>query len=59
MRCRDLGEFCIEIPTNADGLRPGDNQLVLRVEDAAGRARSASLAFDWDPRPLALPICAI
>jgi hypothetical protein len=56
LRCRDLGEFCAEIPIGADDLRRGDNQLVLRVEDAAGRRSTASLAFDWNPRPPALPL---
>jgi hypothetical protein len=56
LRCRDLGEFCIEIPIGADDLRAGANQLAVRVEDAAGRARTATLAFDWDPRPLPLPL---
>jgi hypothetical protein len=56
LRCRDLGEFCVEIPIDADDLRQGDNQLDLRIEDAAGRASTASLAFDWDPRPLPLPL---
>ena len=56
LRCRDRGEFCVEIPIGADDLRRGDNQLVLRAEDAAGRASTASLAFDWDPRPLPLPL---
>jgi hypothetical protein len=56
LRCRDLGEFCIEVPVGADDLRHGDNQMVLRVEDAAGRASTASLAFDWNPRRLPLPL---
>ena len=36
LRCRDLGELCIEIPTGVDDLRQGNNELTLRVEDAAG-----------------------
>jgi hypothetical protein len=56
LRCRDLGEFCVEIPVDADDLRQGDNQLDLRIEDAAGRASTASLAFAWNPCPLPLPL---
>ena len=56
LRCRDLGELCIEIPTGADDLRHGDNELILRVEDAAGRASAARLAFDWNPRPMPMPL---
>lgn len=56
LRCRDLGEFSVEIPAGAEALRHGDNRLVLRTEDAAGRASTASLEFDWNPRPSHLPL---
>jgi hypothetical protein len=56
LRCRDRGEFCIEIGVGSDDLRHGDNHLVLRVEDGAGHVNTAALAFDWNSRPLHLPL---
>ncbi len=56
LRCRDLGEFCIEIPTTAPALQSGQNRLSIEVEDAEGRISGTDLTFEWDPAPLPLPL---
>lgn len=56
LRCRDLGEFCIEIPVDAPALQPGDNRLEIETEDAAGTAHRLAMSFAWDPTPLPLPL---
>ncbi|MEM7023749.1 MAG: hypothetical protein AAF637_14325 [Pseudomonadota bacterium] len=56
LRCRDLGEFCIEIAITAPALRPGENRLAIWVEDARGTLNTADLTFGWDPAPLPLPL---
>lgn len=56
LRCRDQGEFCIEIPVDDPALETGANSLAIRVSDAAEDAHEAVLGFDWDPSPPALPV---
>jgi hypothetical protein len=56
VRCKELGEFCVEIGIDDPALRAGDNRLVLATEDARGRRHEALLGFSWDPRPLPLPL---
>lgn len=55
LRCRHLGEFCIEIAVAHDALRVGDNRLLIEVEDAR-TTHVGALRFDWNPRPLPLPL---
>jgi hypothetical protein len=56
LRCKELGEFCIEIAVDDPALRAGDNHLVMSTEDAAGHRHVAELSFTWDPTPLPLPL---
>ncbi|MGE0503398.1 MAG: hypothetical protein AB7I79_21710 [Rhizobiaceae bacterium] len=53
LRCRHLGEFVIEIPT--ESLMPGRNALALTIDDGLGK-RAAEMTFDYDPTPPALPL---
>lgn len=56
LRCRELGDFAIEIPVASDALRPGENQLDIETEDSAGDAARTELQFVWDPTPPPLPL---
>lgn len=56
LRCRDQGEFCVEIPVDDPVLKPGENTLAIRVEDRAGALHETEVAFTWDPEPPALPL---
>jgi hypothetical protein len=56
LRCREPGEFCIEIPATAPELQTGDSDLMIEVEEADGRIEETSLLFTWDPMPLPLPL---
>ncbi len=56
LRCRDQGEFCIEIPADLGDLAPGENQLSIEVKDAAGAFHTAGMAFTWMPEPVPLPL---
>jgi hypothetical protein len=56
LRCKELGEFCVEIGIDDPALCAGDNRLVLVTEHARGRRHEAELDFTWDPRPLPLPL---
>jgi len=56
LRCRDLGDFTIEVPVTDAALAEGENRLAVAIEDAAGRNECATLAFAWDPRPVPLPL---
>lgn len=56
LRCRDLGEFCVEIPVTDPALKRGANILDLRSEDAAGRQYHCRVELEWDPTPVALPL---
>jgi hypothetical protein len=51
-RLRDLGDFNVEVPVASDELRPGQNELVIRVIDGTGVEGRVAVAFDWDPTPL-------
>jgi hypothetical protein len=56
LRCKELGEFCIEIPSEDPMILVGENRLLLEIEDAEGNHSSAELRFDWDPTPVPLPL---
>jgi hypothetical protein len=56
LRCREQGEFCVEIDAVDPELRVGQNDLEIRVRDAAGRTETKSFRFQWDPEPLPLPL---
>jgi hypothetical protein len=56
LRCREQGEFCVEIANNDAGLRVGANDVVLAFRDSAADKAEVSLHFDWDPEPLPLPL---
>ena len=56
LRCRDLGEFCVEIPVDAPALRTGGNELRLETEDAAGHRHGLTILFDWRPDAVPLPL---
>jgi hypothetical protein len=56
LRCKELGEFCVEIAIDDPALREGDNRLVLATEDTRGRRHEVELYFVWDPRPVPLPL---
>jgi hypothetical protein len=56
LRCREQGEFCVEIPAAHPGLKRGDNEVAIHVRDGAGRAESLVFRFDWNPEPLPLPL---
>ena len=56
LRCREQGEFCVEIATAEPELREGTNDLEIRVRDTAGRVETRSLCFRWNPEPVPLPL---
>lgn len=56
LRCRDQGEFCVEIPVDDPALAAGENVLQVQVDGRAGERHGASLAVTWNPEPLPLPL---
>jgi hypothetical protein len=56
LRCREFGEFCIEIPVDSTDLQKGDNHLQIEIETAGGNIEHSDLTFSWDPTPLPLPL---
>jgi hypothetical protein len=56
LRLWQLGDFNIEIATATPDLHAGDNQLVVEIEDRWKEIHRATLAFEWDPTPVALPV---
>jgi hypothetical protein len=56
LRCREQGEFCVEIGATDADLRTGGNEATLAFTDSAGREESCALRFDWNPDPLPLPL---
>lgn len=56
LRCREQGEFCVEIPTDDAGLRPGTNDVAITIRDATGFEQDFALQVDWNPEPLPLPL---
>ncbi len=56
LRCRDLGDFTIEIPIDHPALRTRDNRLNIDLTDAEGANIVESVQFDFDPTPVPLPL---
>lgn len=56
LRCKDLGEFCIEIPIDDPALKVGHNQIYLLTEDSVGHRHACSIELSWDPTPIPLPL---
>lgn len=56
LRCRNQGEFCIEIPVDEPALLPGGNVLDVETTDAAGNHATATMVFDWNPDPAPFPV---
>jgi hypothetical protein len=56
LRCKELGEVCVEIGVDDPALRTGGNNLILSTEDAAGHSCVAEINFDWNPEPIPLPL---
>ncbi len=56
-RLRDCpGTFNIEIPVDSTFLQEGWNRISIEIEDIGGTVDTFSAEFQWDPRPLSLPI---
>jgi len=55
-RLQSVGDFNIEIPVSSPCLVAGKNRLTIRVADTHGQAHEATMTFDWDPKPVPLPI---
>jgi hypothetical protein len=56
LRCREQGEFCIEIAAIDPALREGSNDLQIWARDSSGQQEKKTLHFHWDPDPLPLPL---
>ncbi len=50
------GWFNVEIPITSPILRPGKNELAVRVTDSTGHTIQGHVDFDWDPAPVSLPL---
>ncbi len=56
LRCRELGEFAIELPVETGALRAGENRVEIDVMDAAEQTARADILLVWDPTPPPLPL---
>jgi hypothetical protein len=56
LRCREQGEFCVEIAVNNPALSAGENQVAIAFKDSSGREDTARMQFHWNPEPLPLPL---
>lgn len=56
LRCRDQGEFCIEIDVDDPALEPGRNRVDVRMTGADGREAAAVMHFEWNQEPSRFPI---
>lgn len=56
LRCRDQGEFSVEIPAADGDLAIGENQLCITVEDGAGTIHGTEMVFNWSADPVDLPM---
>ena len=50
------GDFNIEIPVTSEDLKPGDNTLVMEIEDGEGERGDLEMRFSWNPHPVTLPL---
>jgi hypothetical protein len=55
LRCKDQGEFCVEIPVTSEALREGSNDLAVEIESRSGR-QVAAVSFSWDSNPVPSPL---
>ncbi len=51
LRCKDRGEFCLEIPATDAELKAGANRIVIAVA-----RQTLEFSLEWEPRPLPLPL---
>ena len=51
-RLKDRGDFNVEVPVASSELRARDNELSIRVVDAAGAEKTVRATISWDPTPL-------
>jgi hypothetical protein len=56
LRCKDQGEFCVEIPVTSEALRAGRNDVSVEVEFRTGSRAYAAVSVLWDPTPVAVPL---
>lgn len=56
LRLKELGDFTVEIPVRAPELRAGANRVEVEVEDHGKVVDRAAVEFEWDPRPVELPV---
>ena len=56
LRCKEQGDFVIEMSAEVAALHPGDNRLQVTIEDADGGIEQAAVSFAWDPMALPLPL---
>lgn len=56
LRCRDIGEFCLEFSASDPDLNPGANLIAIETIDAGGTKHQRSLNLLWDPTPPSLPL---
>ena len=56
LRCKEQGDFVIEMSAELAALRAGENRLHMTIEDAAGGIEQATVSFAWDPVALPLPL---
>jgi hypothetical protein len=56
LRCKEQGEFCVEIPVTSQALRAGPNDLSVEIESQTGPRTHAGASFTWDPAPVPLPL---
>jgi hypothetical protein len=56
LRCRDQGEFCVEIPVTSEALREGFNDLAVEIESRCGSHARVAISFSWDSSRVPLPL---
>jgi hypothetical protein len=56
LRCREQGEFCIEVAAVDPDLRDGINDLEIHARDSNGHKETKTLRFHWNPELLPLPL---
>jgi hypothetical protein len=56
LRCKDQGDFTVELPHDHPALRAGENRIEVEIEDAGGARCASAIDFSWDPTPLPLPL---